>query len=946
MKKRGTNLVEGVGPKMSKTGMQGLSDIRRGQIMSVANKELDAQEATNDRPQPLLVKKSSFTKTANPGPVTLPSTSGNTGLLGPEVYSPLFQLANLNLPRDRVTMNAWCRVFYDTHPIVRNAINLHASFPISKINISCKNKKIQEFFLEMAERIDLYSVVYGAAIEFWKLGEVFPYAELDRQNNTWRRITILNPDFIHVQNSVIGNQTQISMTPDAGLKRLVNSSSPADMASKSKIPDYIVDLVKKGNNIPLDKFNISHLKLLSSPYDARGTSVIVSIFKDLMLYDKIREAKLAQADGMINPLTLVKLGDNADYRATQADLDAFRAVLEEAQYDKDFKIVTHAGVTIDRAGFSGSTLEVAADLEFINQNIYTGLMVPKSLMDQEGACLSVNDNEILTERGWVNYDELIDGDKVATLNPETDELEYQEPTSKMDYNFSGLMYHFKNTEVDVKVTDFHEMYLSRDDGASFGKEKAISIFDINDINSETEFSSRSKKNVRFKTTIGSWLGVPAPEKIIVPVKIQYTHEIINKEIPIDDYLELIGYYISEGHLRRRACDKNKIMSFEVTQQPSGKGFVAMDALFSRLPFNVTITGEKNNRRGWNICNKSLAEFIFNDCGERSEGKRIPAWAKRLAPDKLNILLDALILGDGHYLKNSGSNSTTYCTVSKQLANDVQEIAFKCGYVAKIKLCNFANKKNDKHKKKYIITILKNDKCQRGPIRKSKPIVKPTDVSVSMVSNERVFCVEVPNHIFITRSNGKVAIHGNSYASSSVGLEVLRQRYDIFRNMIKKWLEQKVFAPICELNDFFEYENGQKKLIIPVIDFNHMNLYDIDSYVATIGNYVGSKQISLQTLYRSLGLSKDEERRRLREEAIENAIFEKEMEILSGMRLSELKNLDPEKAIIEPTDDMPSEGASDVMGGEEEESLSLPGMTPPEPPGGTGEVSAAPAEAIP
>lgn len=571
MKKRGTNLVEGVGPKMSKTGMQGLSDIRRGQIMSVANKELDAQEATNDKPQPLLVKKSSFTKNANPGPVTLPSTSGNTGLLGPEVYSPLFQLANLNLPRDRVTMNAWCRVFYDTHPIVRNAINLHASFPISKINISCKNKKIQEFFLEMAERIDLYSVVYGAAIEFWKLGEVFPYAELDRQNNTWRRITILNPDFIHVQNSVIGNQTQISMTPDAGLKRLVNSSSPADMASKSKIPDYIVDLVKKGNNIPLDKFNISHLKLLSSPYDARGTSVIVSIFKDLMLYDKIREAKLAQADGMINPLTLVKLGDNADYRPTQADLDAFRAVLEEAQYDKDFKIVTHAGVTIERAGFSGSTLEVAADLEFINQNIYTGLMVPKSLMDQDGA---------------------------------------------------------------------------------------------------------------------------------------------------------------------------------------------------------------------------------------------------------------------------------------------------------------------------------------------------------------------------------------SYASSSVGLEVLRQRYDIFRNMIKKWLEQKIFAPICELNDFFEYENGQKKLIIPVIDFNHMNLYDIDSYVATIGNYVGSKQISLQTLYRSLGLSKDEERRRLREEAIENAIFEKEMEILSGMRLSELKNLDPEKAIIEPTDDMPSEGASDVMGGEEEESLSLPGMTPPEPPGGTGEVSAAPAEAIP
>ena len=51
--------------------------------------------------------------------------------------------------------------------------------------------------------------------------------------------------------------------------------------------------------------------------------------------------------------------------------------------------------------------------------------------------------------------------------------------------------------------------------------------------------------------------------------------------------------------------------------------------------------------------------------------------------------------------------------------------------------------------------------------------------------------------------------GATYASSSVGLEVLRQRYDIFRNMMKKWLERKIFAPICEVQDFFEYKNGKK-----------------------------------------------------------------------------------------------------------------------------------------
>jgi hypothetical protein len=287
----------------------------------------------------------------------------------------------------------------------------------------------------------------------------------------------------------------------------------------------------------------------------RGTSIVVSVYKDLMLLDKIREAKFAQADGMINPLTLVKLGGE-DYKPTQSDLEAFRQVLEEAQYDKDFKIVTHNGVDITRVGFSGSTLEVATDLEFIMNNLYNGLMAPKALFDSEGA---------------------------------------------------------------------------------------------------------------------------------------------------------------------------------------------------------------------------------------------------------------------------------------------------------------------------------------------------------------------------------------SYASSSVGLEVLRQRYDIFRNMLKKWLERKIFAPICELQDFFEYVDGEKRLQVPTIDFNHMNLYDLSDYINAINTYVGSKQISVQTLCRSLGLSYEEEQKRLREEAINEAIINKEKAILGNMRLSELLSLDPDKAIPEPAEDV-APAAGEESG---EAPPGLPGLSPMggPPPGG-------------
>jgi len=507
--------------KVSKDAANSVSNVRRAQISDAMVKTGDS---IDDRPQGSIAHSPVFSKKASIiSPVAQPTSSSHTDRMAPEIYSPLFQISNLNLPRDRITMNAWNRIFYDTHPIVRNAINLHASFPISKINITCKSKKVQQFFSEMAEKIDLYSIVYGVALEFWKLGEVFPYAELDESAGVWNRISILNPDYVHVKKSIIGNQSLVSLRPDAALKRVIQSTDPADISIRQYIPAHVVDYVKKGQNIPLDTFNVSHLKLLSSPYDIRGTSIIVSTYKDLMLYDKLRESKFAQADGMINPLTLVKLGGN-EYRPTQSDMESFRQILEEAQYDKDFKLVTHADVQIERVGYGGGVMDISSDLDKITNNLYAGLMVPKSLMDQEGA---------------------------------------------------------------------------------------------------------------------------------------------------------------------------------------------------------------------------------------------------------------------------------------------------------------------------------------------------------------------------------------TYASSSVGLEVLRQRYDIFRNMIKKWIERKIFAPICEIQDFFEYRDGEKVLTVPSVDFNHLNLYDLNDYINSISQFVKDKQVSLQTLYRTLGLSYEEERRRLKEEAIDSAVFQKEQQILGGMRLSELQSLDAQKSIPEP-----------------------------------------------
>lgn len=304
----------------------------------------------------------------------------------PKVYSPLYEMSNLMLPRDLRTMNAWIRHFYNTNPIVRNAINLHATYPISKFEITCRDPKVKNFFIDQADHIDLMGVLLSASLEFWKHGEVFPYSELDENKGWWDYIFMHNPDYIRVKTNVLTREPIITLVPDDALRRLAQTQNAADRALREQLPQDILYHLKRGEDIPLPNFNVAHLKMLSSDYDIRGTSLIVSVFKDLMLYDKIREAKLAQADNFINPITLVKLGDpTGTWKPNDQDIVNFRNAWMESTYDPDAKLITHGAVTVEKVSNAGQTLDMASDLELIIKNLYAGLMMPEAIMNGEGA---------------------------------------------------------------------------------------------------------------------------------------------------------------------------------------------------------------------------------------------------------------------------------------------------------------------------------------------------------------------------------------------------------------------------------------------------------------------------------------------------------------------------------------------------------------------------------
>ena len=87
----------------------------------------------------------------------------------------------------------------------------------------------------MIEKIDLMNLCIQAAQEYWLLGEVFIYAELDQTKAMWSRLLIQNPDYIIVKQTVNANEPLIMLRPDDNLRRIIYSTKPADIRAKKSI---------------------------------------------------------------------------------------------------------------------------------------------------------------------------------------------------------------------------------------------------------------------------------------------------------------------------------------------------------------------------------------------------------------------------------------------------------------------------------------------------------------------------------------------------------------------------------------------------------------------------------------------------------------------------------------------------------------------------------------
>jgi len=359
--------------------------------------------------------------------------------------------------------------------------------------------------------------------------------------------------------------------------------------------------------------------------------------------------------------------------------------------------------------------------------------------------------EVLTRRGWIKWEDASMSDEFATLNPDTNTLEYQQPSRLIRYHHSGQMYHVANRSLDMCVTPDHRMWAKRRDKDSYEVMRATEV---------------DGKAVRYQTGGMDWKGVDRDHHVLEGFEQNrgsWTKTVMPAKIDSETWATFLGWYISEGH-----CDVLRGNYRIRIAQRSGAVRDRMRETLGSLPW--TVNEDKN---GFSIINEQLWREV-SPLGKSYE-KYIPGYAKEWSPRLLKWLLIALIEGDG-------DDNGAYYTSSSRLRDDVSEIALKLGYAASIAKRNPVG--HVSHIKDGRVVTTKHDQWKVN-IREEglHPWYHPSeykgihgerlDQSRANACSEwikydgEVFCAEVPNHLLIVRRNGKSVVSGNSMAGTSL-----------------------------------------------------------------------------------------------------------------------------------------------------------------------------------
>jgi len=328
-----------------------------------------------------------------------------------------------------------------------------------------------------------------------------------------------------------------------------------------------------------------------------------------------------------------------------------------------------------------------------------------------------DETEVLTDKGWRLFKDLSAEDKVATLY-DGKRLGFEKPSYYYSAPYKGEMVDFENEGVNFSVTPNHKMYVSK----QRTRNKVWTDYELKfaqDI--EGSISHRVKRDAE-------WQG-------------ESTHT--------PQFFEWLGFWFAEGCSNIYYSGEVKRYQCVIVQKKS-ENFEYIRNLFSEANLPITESVREDGCHIFRLQSNSDTKMLIRElstCG-KSTDKFLPSWVRNAPAEHLQAFIKGFLAGDGH--KNYAYTS------SKQLADDLQDVALRAGMVANISSRDRSQVKNETgHQQscaEYTVTFVGKAKYQ--PTLKTQGYAKKYKGWSRREYDSMVYCVEVSTHVIYVRRRGK------------------------------------------------------------------------------------------------------------------------------------------------------------------------------------------------
>lgn len=359
------------------------------------------------------------------------------------------------------------------------------------------------------------------------------------------------------------------------------------------------------------------------------------------------------------------------------------------------------------------------------------------------------ETRILTQDGFKYFRDLSDVDEVAQWDPDTRAMTFVQPLVRTVRDWDRPLLHFENKgAVNMCVTHTHRMRVSSSKDGAWLTETA-------------EQTAQRSRSVRFVGFV-DWIGQEEAEFKLpgLPKSPGYSG-CDELRFRMDDWLEFLGYVISEGGvcLRPSKEDPKTLLPYQIKlsqrETVSDDRIVKIRDCMDRMgipysEFPNPLTGDVN----WSINGKQFWQWFYENVGKTGDVKRIPRRFLKLSKRQLQILFEALVLGDGYVDPRENCDSGAYYSTSKGLCEDFQELCIRLGRRCLVRLHKPAEGNR-----------LTRWRAMWSPGRDFQFNMDNTPIKKTDYDG-KVYCCKVPTGYIVTERHGCIAYQGNTGEANS------------------------------------------------------------------------------------------------------------------------------------------------------------------------------------